>query len=185
MRFYTEQTFVQYSRTLRGLGEAHGLDLGESARLMGYVNVATADTMIACWEAKYHYMFWRPNHAIRGPTRTGTRPPRPDPAWRPLVIGNHPEYPSGHGCFTGAVTESLRSYFGTKHVRIVASAGPWVPARRGRTRTRRAGRGRRERTRLGRPPLPLDDAGGRQGAPRIARDVGKHYFLEHAKNKDD
>ena len=31
----------------------------------GYVNVATADTMIACWEAKYYYSFWRPNHAIQ------------------------------------------------------------------------------------------------------------------------
>ena len=42
-----------------------GLDLRESARLLGYVNVATADTMIACWDAKYHYNFWRPTHAIQ------------------------------------------------------------------------------------------------------------------------
>ena len=47
-RFHTEQTFVQYNRTLRELANARGLDLRESARLFGYVNVATADTMIAC-----------------------------------------------------------------------------------------------------------------------------------------
>jgi hypothetical protein len=51
--------------TLRELAIARGLDLRESARLLGYVNVASADTMIACWEAKYHYYFWRPNHAIQ------------------------------------------------------------------------------------------------------------------------
>ena len=65
VRFHTEQTFVQYSRALRGLANARGLDLRESARLLGYVHVATADTMIACWEAKYHYYFWRPTHAIQ------------------------------------------------------------------------------------------------------------------------
>jgi hypothetical protein len=65
VRFYTENPFVQVNRTLRELAIARGLDLRESARLLGYVNVATADTMIACWEAKYHYYFWRPNHAIQ------------------------------------------------------------------------------------------------------------------------
>ena len=65
VRFHTEQTYFQFNRTLRELANARGLDLRESARLLGYVNVATADTMIACWEAKYHYMFWRPTHAIQ------------------------------------------------------------------------------------------------------------------------
>ena len=71
---------VQFNRTLRELALDRGLDLRESARLLGYVNVATADTMIACWEAKYHYSFWRPNHAIQradtdgNPATTRTRP---------------------------------------------------------------------------------------------------------------
>ena len=65
------------------LVNARGLNLRESARLLGYVNVATADTMIACWEAKYYYNFWRPNHAIQradtdgspltSPSRAGCR----------------------------------------------------------------------------------------------------------------
>ena len=45
--------------------QQRGLDLRESARLLGYTWVAVADTMIACWEAKYTYKFWRPNHAIQ------------------------------------------------------------------------------------------------------------------------
>jgi hypothetical protein len=54
VRFYTENPFVQFNRTLRELAIARGLGLRESARLLGYVNVASADTLIACWEAKYH-----------------------------------------------------------------------------------------------------------------------------------
>jgi hypothetical protein len=122
VRFHTEQTFFQFNRTLRDLVNARGLDLRESARLLAYVNVATADTMIACWEAKYHYDRWRPNHAIQRADTDGNRATSPDPTWLPLIVGNHPEYPSGHACFTGAVTESLHNYFGTKKVRLVISS---------------------------------------------------------------
>jgi PAP2 superfamily len=122
VRFHTEQTFFQFNRTVRELAVARGLDLRESARLLGYVNVATADTMIACWEAKYHYSFWRPNHAIQRADTDGNPDTSPEAGWLPLIVGNHPEYPSGHACFTGAVTESLRNYFGTKHVRLVVSS---------------------------------------------------------------
>jgi len=122
VRFFTEQTFVQYSRALRELVNAQGLDLRESARLLGYVHVSTADTMIACWEAKYHYYFWRPNHAIRRADTDGNPATSPEPGWLPLITGNHPEYPSGHASFTAAVTESLSNYFGTKHVQLVVSS---------------------------------------------------------------
>jgi hypothetical protein len=122
VRFFTDQTFVQYNRALRGLVNALGLDLRESARLLGYVHVSTADTMIACWEAKYYYYFWRPNHAIQRADTDGNPATSPDPTWLPLVTGNHPEYPSGHACFTAAVTASLRNYFGTKHVPIAISS---------------------------------------------------------------
>ena len=122
VRFFTDHAFVQYSRALRGLVNAIGLDLRESARLLGYVHVSAADTMIACWEAKYYYYFWRPNHAIQRADTDGNPDTFPDATWLPLVTGNHPEYPSGHACFTAAVTASLRNYFGTKHVPFVISS---------------------------------------------------------------
>jgi hypothetical protein len=40
----------------------------------------------------------------------------------PLITGNHPEYPSGHACVTAALVESLRNYFGTKHVPLVMTS---------------------------------------------------------------
>jgi hypothetical protein len=184
VRFHTEQTFFQFSRTLRDLAMARGLDLRESARLLGYVNVATADTMIACWEAKYHYNFWRPNHAIQRADTDGNPATSPEAGWLPLIVGNHPEYPSGHSCFTGAVTESLRNYFGTKHVRLVISSTA-VGAGPPRTyenldelvadvENARVWGGLHFRTTMTKSAKYF---------PRIARDVGKHYFL--TKTKDD
>jgi hypothetical protein len=176
VRFFTDQTFVQYSRALRGLVNARGLDLRESARLLGYTHVATGDTMIACWEAKYHYSFWRPTHAIQRADTDGNPDTAPDTTWVPLVVGNHPEYPSGHACFTAAVTESLKRYFGTKHVRFVVSSTVT-----GTTRTYEN---------LDDLVADVEDArvwGGlhfrstmkasAKHFPRIARSVGQHYFL--------
>jgi hypothetical protein len=184
VRFHTEQTFVQFNRTLRELINTRGLNLRESARLLGYVNVATADTMIACWEAKFHYYFWRPTHAIQRAGTDGNKATSPDPTWTPLIVGNHPEYPSGHSCFTGAVTESLRNYFGTKHVRIVASstvmgAGPPrtyenIDELVKDVENARVWGGLHYRTTM------TESA---KHFPQIARDVGRKHFLTKAGRK--
>jgi len=136
--------------------------------------------MIACWEAKYHYYFWRPDHAIQRADTDGNPATSPDPTWRPLVVGNHPEYPSGHGCTTAALTESLHNYFGTNHVELVISSTVT-----GTTRTYES---------LDELVADVEDArvwGGlhyrwtmtetAKHFPRISRDVGKRYFL---KDKD-
>jgi hypothetical protein len=185
VRFHTEQTYAQFNRTLRELALDRGLDLRESARLLGYVNVATADTMIACWEAKYHYNFWRPTHAIQRADTDGNAATTKDTTWLPLVVGNHPEYPSGHSCFTGSVTESLRQYFGTKKVKLViTSLAPGAgPPRTYETldelvedvENARVWGGLHYRSTMTQTAHDF---------PRIAKDVGKRFFLEpgHANN---
>jgi hypothetical protein len=184
VRFFTDQTFVQYSRALRGLVNAQGLDLRESARLLGYVHVSAGDTMIACWEAKYHYYFWRPNHAIQRADTDGNPATTPEPGWLPLITGNHPEYPSGHACFTAAVTESLRNYFRTKHVPLEISSTVV-----GTTRTygnleelvtdvenARVWGGLHYRTTMTQSDKHFT---------RIARDIGRRHFLVDFRNHGD
>jgi hypothetical protein len=184
-RFHTEQTFFQFNRTLRNLANARDLDLRESARLLGYVNVATADTMLACWEAKYHYMFWRPNHAIARADTDGNPATFPETGWLPFIVGNHPEYPSGHGCYTAAVTESLRNYFGTKRLQL-----PVLSTVTGTARTygnldelvadvvdARVWGGLHYRSTMTKTARHF---------PRIARDVGRQHFLpERGHDHDD
>ncbi|HZG34788.1 MAG TPA: hypothetical protein VEY87_02995 [Gaiellaceae bacterium] len=176
VRFFQDSPFVQFNRALRGLAVARGLDVRESARLFGYFNVAAADTMLACWEAKYHYLFWRPNHAIARADSDGNPRTEPEPGWAPLVVGNHPEYPSGHACFTAALTESLHRYFGTKHVELTL-----LSTTTGASRTY---------GKLDELTADVEDVrvwGGlhfrttmtetAKHFPRIAKDVGKRYFL--------
>jgi hypothetical protein len=176
-RFFQDQTYVQYSRGVRGIANSQGLDLRESARLLAYVWVSAADTMIACWEAKFVYYFWRPNHAIARADTDGNRYTEPEAGWSPLITGNHPEYPSGHGCITSAVAESLFRYFGTKHVELMLTSTTTGTARTyGKldelyddVENARVWGGLHFRT-------TMTDTF--KHFPRIAKDVGKQHFLE-------
>ena len=175
-RFFSDQAYAQYSRSVRGVAVSRGLDLRESARLLGYVWVAAADTMISCWEAKYHYYFWRPTHAIQRADTDGNPATSPDPAWQPLLVGNHPEYPSGHACLTAAITQSLKGYFGTKRVEMTFTSNvvgaPKTYANLDEVveaiENARVWGGLHYRTTMTETAKHF---------PRIARDVGRHYFL--------
>ena len=180
--FFSAPTFVQFSRGLRALVRSHGFERRESARLLGYTWVAVADTMIACWEAKYHYLFWRPNHAIQRADTDGNPATTPDPTWLPLLVGNHPEYPSGHACATAGLTSSLEQYFHTRKVQLTI---PGMVAAGGPDRTydnlddlvkdvenARVWGGLHYRTTMEETAKQF---------PRIAKDVGKSYFLKPKK----
>jgi hypothetical protein len=111
-RFWADQTAAQWSRAVRHIVTERGLKLGQAARLLAMVWVSTGDAAIACFDAKYHYLFWRPVHAIRAS----------DPTWQSLLNVNHPEYPSGHACLTGAITAALRAYFSTDLVQYTVDS---------------------------------------------------------------
>ena len=64
-RFWADQTAAQWSRAVRHIVSERGLKLGQAVRLLAMVWVSTGDAAIACFDAKYHYLFWRPVHAIR------------------------------------------------------------------------------------------------------------------------
>lgn len=87
----------------------------ENARVLALLDLAMADAAIACWEAKYHYVFWRPVTAIPLADTDGNPGTIADPSWVPLfATPNHPEYPSGHSTVSGAAAVVLASFFGEK-----------------------------------------------------------------------
>ena len=89
------------------------LDLASSARVLALMYLAAADSSIACWEAKYHYNFWRPFPAIVNGDLDGNAATAGDAAWRPLLATPpHPEYPSGHSTNSAAMVTVLRSLLG-------------------------------------------------------------------------
>ena len=163
-RFWTEQTMVQWNRSIRNLALNRHLDTLETARMMAMVHVSTADTMVGCFEAKYHYTFWRPQHAIQRADSDGNPNTIQDPTWTHLFLGNHPEYPSGHACFTSGVTRALAEYFGTDRVPLAVDSTVTGTTPLLQPAQRREG-GSHPRPHLRRTPFPQVD-GGRRGARR-------------------
>ena len=81
------------------------------------LSTASADALIACWDAKFHYNFWRPVTAIRAGDADGNPRTAPDASWIGLVVTpNHPEYPSAHGCVSAAITQTLAYFFESDEV---------------------------------------------------------------------
>ncbi len=112
-RFWAEHTAVQWNRHLRQLAAAAQLGLVDTARMLAMVHVASADATVGCFDAKYSFVSWRPVHAIQRADTDDNPRTAPDVTWNALLNVNHPEYPSAHSCWTQAVTDTLRYFFGT------------------------------------------------------------------------
>jgi hypothetical protein len=96
---------------------AHRLDLVQAARMLAMAHASGSDAMIACFDAKYSYWFWRPYQAIPGADTDGNPATTADPDWHPLrATPNFPEYPSAHACHSGAVAGALGAFFGTDRI---------------------------------------------------------------------
>ena len=92
---------------------AHDLTTAENARLFALLNLSFADGVIAFYDAKYTYNFWRPVTAIRAAAADGNPETAADPNWLPEV-GNtapDPSYPGAHAVISAAAAEVLNSFF--------------------------------------------------------------------------
>jgi len=106
------------------LGAERHLNLSENARLLALLNMALADGIIGCWDAKYHYVFWRPITAIRLADTDGNSDTAVDLSWTPLIVTPaFPEYASAHSCVSGAGVRILSDYFGENTPFSVSSDG--------------------------------------------------------------
>jgi hypothetical protein len=90
------------------------LSLLEESRLFALLNLSMADAGIVAWHAKYKYHLWRPENAIRQAYEIPITKKIAAASWKPLLESPpHPEYPSGHACYSGAAAEVLRFFFET------------------------------------------------------------------------
>lgn len=103
-RFWADPPLMQNQRALRAYTESEGMGTLRTAQLFALADTASADALIACWDSKYHFEFWRPFSAIPAGDTDGNPDTPADPAWRPLLpTPNFPEYPSAHSCSTTAI----------------------------------------------------------------------------------
>jgi hypothetical protein len=112
--FWADTSPLMWNRITRAVSSAEGLDLWESARVFGLLNLALTDGYIGTWETKYHYRFWRPVTAIRLADIDGNAATNADPTWTPLLeTPPIPDYDSGHAVEGGTAAQVLTRFFHT------------------------------------------------------------------------
>ena len=89
------------------------MDISDTARLFAAVDMSITDSIIAVWDAKYHYGYWRPITAIQLADTDGNPDTVADATWEPLVATPpYPDYVSGFNGVTGALTRSVSRILG-------------------------------------------------------------------------
>ena len=110
--YWAGNSSISWNRVASSLAIAHHTTLSENARLFALMNLAMGDASVAGWDAKLHFMSWRPVTAI--PLADSLNPDTvADPSWQPLLVTpRHPEYVSAHAIFSSASAGVLAVYFG-------------------------------------------------------------------------
>ncbi|MFI5119009.1 MAG: vanadium-dependent haloperoxidase [Thermoanaerobaculia bacterium] len=119
-RFWEVTAPIVYWPVARSVAIAPGRNVTENAHLLAVAAMAMDDALIAVFDAKYAYNFWRPITAIRngeGDTR--------DSSWTPFIdTPMHPEYPCAHCILSGALAAVLAAEIGAGPVPRLSSASP-------------------------------------------------------------
>jgi hypothetical protein len=121
-RFWAEGPMI-ITRLSRDLSGRFGLSVTDSARMYAMEYLTGADALIAVWDDKAHWLFWRPITAIREAAADGNLATEADPGWLPLINNPpYPEHPSGLVGVTRAMFESLEDLFRTDRIAFTATS---------------------------------------------------------------
>ena len=102
----------------------HDLNTARTARLFALLNLSFADGVIAFYDTKYTYNFWRPVTAIRAAALDGNPGTLADPNWLPEVTNTTPDpsYPGAHAVISAAGASVLNSFFGKKDFDFIVTS---------------------------------------------------------------
>jgi hypothetical protein len=107
-RFFSDAALGPLQAGLRDHATRRLLDISNSARLFAAADMSIADAVIAVWDGKFHYGWWRPITAIREADTDGNPNTTGVPGWTPfLVTPPYPDWPSGLNGVVGAATQTL------------------------------------------------------------------------------
>ena len=121
-RFWEEVMPPIYHAIVRSVANAPGRDITRNARLFAAVTQASDDALIAVFDAKYHYGFWRPLTAIRNGDIDGNDATERDESWVPFIeTPMHPEYPCAHCITSGVVGTILRAELGNEPTPVLTT----------------------------------------------------------------
>ena len=117
-QFWEATLPVVYWPVARSVAAVPGRDLSDNARLLALAAMAMDDGLIAVFDAKYTYNFWRPVTAIRNAEGDAR-----DPGWTPFIdTPMHPEYPCAHCIVSAALGAVLAAEIGSSTAPKLSSA---------------------------------------------------------------
>ena len=112
----------------RSVATAAGREVTRNARLYAAVAAAMNETEISVFEAKYHFLFWRPITAIRNGDRDDNPATERDPDWVPLIATPmQPEYPCAHCMLAASVVTVLRAEAGGRSALNLSTTSNTAP----------------------------------------------------------
>jgi len=121
-RFWYDVAAKEWNVVARqGLAD-RSADAWRAARTLAVLDISLADAVIATFDAKYHYNYWRPITAIRAGDDDGNISTKGDPTWEPLcVTPPFPEYNSTHAATAAAAAGALALELGDRHTFTVTN----------------------------------------------------------------
>jgi hypothetical protein len=117
-----------YHPFARHLVTAKQMSVEDSARFMALVAVGLNDALIAVFDAKYHYNFWRPITAIRNGDIDDNPATERQATWQPIDnTPMHPEYPCAHCILSGSVAGVVTAALGAAEIPEIAVTSATAP----------------------------------------------------------
>ena len=124
-RFWEYSLPPVYHAVLRSVGLSPGRSVAQNARLFAAAAQAMDDALIAVFDAKYHYGFWRPVTAIRNGDLDEHAGTEAEPGWTPMIDNPlHPEYPSAHSILAGTLGTLLKAEVGAGEMPQLSASSP-------------------------------------------------------------
>jgi hypothetical protein len=123
-QFWYEMAYFTWNRIARTLAAQQSDSLLDHARLFAALNAAMADGIIAGFDSKYTFAFWRPVTAIHEAARDVNNLTVADAAWEPLMLTPPmPDYIATHATMSAAASVVLIWFFhGDEHTFTVSSS---------------------------------------------------------------
>ena len=130
IHFWETTSPIVYFPLVHSVTQTDGRDLTSNARLLALAGQAMDDALIAVFDAKYTYSFWRPLTAIRNADMDDNAATEREPTWLPAIdTPMHPEYPCAHCTIAAAVAAVIAAEHPSTPLQ---STSPGLP---GKTRT--------------------------------------------------
>ncbi len=127
-RFWEATAPTIYYPVARSITDLPGREVTQNARLLAAAAQAMDDAMIAVFDAKYRYGFWRPVTAIRNGDQDGNDATERDASWTPFIdTPMHPEYPCAHCIVSAALGAVLQAEIGNGATPTLSTTSPTAP----------------------------------------------------------